>query len=316
MKYIEELREDMTVGEIYFCKKKQDLLTKAGKPYFSLQLQDKTGLLDAKVWNTGSGGIEEFDSSDYIFVSGRVTSFQGALQLNVDRVRKCTEGEYQPADYMPSSKKDIETMYRELVSFIDKMKEPHLKKLCEQFFVNDAEFVKNLKNHSAAKSVHHGFIGGLLEHTLGVVKLCETFAANYPLIHRDLLISAALFHDIGKMQEISAFPTNDYTDEGQLLGHIFIGAKIVADAAAKIPGFPEKLSRELQHCILSHHGELEFGSPKKPALIEAFALNFADNADAKLETITEVFQSSLDTDEWLGFNRFLDTNIRKTTKAE
>lgn len=314
MKYIEELREDMTVSEIYFCRKKQELLTKAGKTYFSMTLQDKTGNLDAKVWNTGSGGIEEFSSNDYIYVSGRVTSFQGNLQLNVDRVRKCTEDEYNPADYMPCSKKDISEMYSELLGIVDSIKSTYLKELAESFFIRDEEFKKEFQLHSAAKSVHHGFIGGLLEHTLGVAKVCDFFAKTYPIINRDLLVTAALFHDMGKVYELSKFPENDYTDQGQLLGHIYMGARIIENAVDKIPEFPERLRNELVHCILAHHGELEYGSPKKPALVEAFALNFADNVDAKFQTIAELFAGDMDNLEWLGFQRVLDTNIRRTSK--
>lgn len=287
MRYIEDLREDMTINEIYFCRKKQELQTKAGKPYYSVTLQDKTGNLDGKVWNTMSGGIDEFSSLDYINVSGRITSFQGNLQLNIDRVRKCEEGEYDEADYMPCTKKNMDEMYGELTQLIGTIKEPHLKQLLEQFFVQDGTFQKNFRQHSAAKSVHHGFIGGLLEHTLGVTKLCDFFANTYPLINRDLLLTAAMFHDMGKLIELSGFPENDYTDAGQLLGHIYIGAHMVENACDGIEGFPQQLKRELIHCILAHHGELEYGSPKKPALVEAFALNFADNVDAKFETLLE-----------------------------
>ena len=166
----------------------------------------------------------------------------------------------------------------------------------------------------AAKSVHHGFVGGLLEHTLSVVKMCDYFSKQYPALNRDLLLTAAMFHDIGKTKELSSFPENDYTDEGQLIGHIMIGAQMVANGAAKIPGFPKKLENELVHCILAHHGELEYGSPKKPALIEALALNLADNADAKLETMTEILKGAGDNNGWLGFNRFMDSNVRKTSE--
>lgn len=316
MRYIQELREEMVINEIYFCRKKQELLTKAGKPYFSLTLQDKTGNLDAKVWNTGSGGIEEFSALDYIDVSGRVTSFQGNLQLNIDRVRKCGEDEYNPADYMPCTKKNVEQMYHELLTIIDTLKDEPLKTLCENFFVKQEDFKKNFVYHSAAKSVHHGFIGGLLEHTLGVVKMCDYFAKHYPMLNRDLLLTAALFHDVGKMQELSRFPENDYTDAGQLLGHIYIGARLVEEEIKKIPEFPECLSRELIHCILAHHGELEYGSPKKPAIMEAFALNFADNADAKFQTLAELMSGEQDSLEWLGFQRTLDTNVRRTSRKD
>ena len=315
MRYIEDLREDMTINEIYFCRKKQELQTKAGKPYYSVTLQDKTGNLDGKVWNTMSGGIDEFSSLDYINVSGRITSFQGNLQLNIDRVRKCEEGEYDEADYMPCTKKNMDEMYGELTQFIGTVKEPHLKQLLEQFFVQDGNFQKNFRQHSAAKSVHHGFIGGLLEHTLGVTKMCDFFANTYPLINRALLLTAAMFHDMGKLIELSGFPENDYTDAGQLLGHIYIGAHMVENACDGIEGFPPQLKRELIHCILAHHGELEYGSPKKPALVEAFALNFADNVDAKFETLLELMAGGDPENlEWLGFQRTLDSNIRRTSR--
>lgn len=314
MKYIAELREDMMIGEIYFCKKKQELLTKAGKPYFNLQLQDKTGVLDAKVWNTSSSGIEEFSALDYIYVAGRVISYQGAYQLNVERIRKCQEGEYVISDYLPTSKRNIIEMYEELLDYINKMKTGPLKQLVEHFFVEDKEFIQAFQTHSAAKTVHHSFIGGLLEHTLGVVKLCEHFTQNYPILNRDLLIAAALFHDVGKLDELSKFPENDYTDDGQLLGHIFIGAERVGKAIEQIKDFPVKLASELRHCILAHHGELEYGSPKKPALAEAMALNFADNADAKLQAMVELFDGAPENSEWLGFNRVFDSNIKKSSR--
>ena len=191
------------------------------------------------------------------------------------------------------------------------MKEPHLRQLIIKFFIEDEEFKKQFQRSSAAKTVHHGFLGGLLEHTLGVTKLCSTFADNYPFLNRDLLITAAIFHDIGKTKELSSFPKNDYTDEGQLIGHIIIGVEMIDEKIKEIPDFPETLSNELRHCILAHHGELEFGSPKKPAIAEAAALNFADNADAKLEIFREFLETKSES-PWLGFQPLLDSNIRKT----
>ena len=180
--------------------------------------------------------------------------------------------------------------------------------------MEDSDFVRRFCFHSAAKSVHHGFVGGLLEHTLSVMKLCDYFAAVYPRLNRDLLLTGALFHDIGKTRELSAFPENDYTDDGQLLGHIIIGTEMVSERIREIPGFPEKLAAELKHCILAHHGELEYGSPKKPALFEAVALSLADNADAKLETMNEIIAGAGDNNGWLGYNRLLESNVRKTTE--
>ncbi len=264
MKYIESFREGERVSGIYLCKSRQSALTKAGKAYENVIFQDKTGTVDAKIWDPNSHGIEEFDSLDYVDVMADVTSFQGQIQLNVKRVRKVREGEYNPADYLPVSKKDIKKMYQELISFISRITNPYLVRLLNNIFVEDAEFAKAFRFSSAAKTVHHGFVGGLLEHTLSVVKLCEYYVSSYPMLNADLLYAAAMCHDIGKVYEISPFPENDYTDAGQLLGHIMIGAEMVHDAVRQIPGFPAKLESELKHCILAHHGELEYGSPKKP----------------------------------------------------
>ena len=179
-------------------------------------------------------------------------------------------------------------------------------------FFGDETFAKAFRFHSAAKTVHHGFVGGLLEHTLSVTRLCDYYASSYPMLNRDLLLTAAMFHDIGKLKELSVFPENDYTDDGQLLGHIVIGTEMVSDRMKTIPGFPPKLAAELKHCILAHHGELEYGSPKKPALLEALALNLADNTDAKMETMMEALSAGGENSGWLGFNRLLESNIRRT----
>lgn len=314
MKYIETLREGMHISDVYLCKNKQIALTKAGKEYGNLVLQDKTGTVDAKIWDLGSPGVGNFDSLDYVYVDADVTVFMGSNQMNIKRIRKADEGEYIAADYLPVSSRNVDDMYAELVTLIRGIQNPYLKKLVESFFVEDAAFAKAFRFHSAAKTVHHGFVGGLLEHTLSVTKMCDYFAGTYPMLNRDLLLTAAMFHDLGKTKELSIFPENDYTDEGQLLGHIIIGTEMVSERIKQIPGFPEKLAVELKHCILSHHGELEYGSPKKPAILEALALNFADNADAKMETMIELLKGAGDNTGWLGYNRLLETNIRKTSE--
>ncbi len=315
MKYTEQYREGDNVNDVYLIKHKQSAVTKNGKPYENVILQDKTGTMDAKIWDVSSMGIDDFDVLDYCMVGGSVTSFNGQLQVNIKRIRKVSEGEYDPADYLPVSSYNIDEMYDELLGYIKSLKSEHLKKLCEAFFVDDQDFAALFKKSSAAKSVHHGFVGGLLEHTLSVVKLCDFYTKRYTLLNRDLLLSAAMLHDIAKTKELSAFPQNDYTDDGQLLGHIVMGCEMVGEKIKEIPDFPHKVEAELKHCILAHHGEYEFGSPKKPALMEAVALNFADNTDAKMETLTELFNSTTDTG-WLGFNRLIDSNVRKTSGIE
>ena len=312
MKYIKDYKDGDRVFDIYLCKHKISAVTKNGKPYDTVVLQDKTGTIDAKVWDPNNAGIAEFDSLDYIEVYGDITSFQGALQVNVKRIRKCQEGEYAPADYLPVSRFDREEMYQELLSYINGVENTYLKQLLQEFFVKDQAFISAFKQSSAAKTVHHGFAGGLLQHTLGVTKLCDYYCSTYPLLKRDLLITAAICHDMGKTREISLFPENDYTDAGQFLGHIVIGVEMIGEKVRNIPGFPEVLENELKHCILAHHGEYEFGSPKKPAIMEAMALNLADNTDAKLETFTEILESSKDNNGWLGFNRLFDSNLTGT----
>ena len=315
MRFIKELREGDMISSIYLCKDKKTLQTKAGKNYYSMQLHDKTGSVDGKVWDL-SNGIGHFESMDYIQVDAQVVSFQGALQLNIRRVRKAEEGEDDPVEYMPCSKRHIEERYNELLERIATVRDEHLHKLLEMVFTEDADFIKAFKMHSAAKTMHHNFAGGLLEHSLSVARLCEFYVKRYPVLNHDLLITAALCHDIGKMSEISSFPENDYTDEGQLIGHIVTGTIMLDEKIRQIDGLTVKLANELKHCILSHHGELEYGSPKKPALIEAVALAFADNTDAKLEGFIELLDGGNNNgnSEWLGFSRMFESNVRPTSR--
>lgn len=311
MKYIKDYKEGDRVSEIYLCKRKQSAVTKNGKAFDNLILQDKTGTMDAKIWDPNSPGIAEFDTMDYIEVNGDVNSFQGTLQISVKRVRVCYEGEYIESDYLPVSSKSIPDMYQQLLTYIEQIEDKYLKLLLEDFFVKDEKFVKLFKQSSAAKAVHHGFVGGLVEHTLSVANLCDFYCKAYPILKRDLLMTAAICHDMGKTKELSLFPENDYTDAGQFLGHIIMGVEMLGEKIREIDGFPIILAQELKHCIVSHHGEYEYGSPKKPAIIEAVALNFADNTDAKIQIFKEVLENTTETD-WLGYNRLFESNIIAT----
>ena len=297
MTYINNFTEGSSVKGVYLCKKSTTAMSKAGKPYTSVILQDKTGTVDGKIWDPDSPGIGEFDEMEYVYVVGEVVIFNSRNQLNIRQLRRAHEDEYNPADYMPTSSKNVDEMYDKLLSYIDSVKAPYMKKLLSHFFIEDEQFKKSFCYHSAAKSVHHGFIGGLLEHTLSVTGICDYFSKAYPFLNRDLLITASICHDIGKVKELSPFPKNDYTDEGQLLGHIAIGAMMIDDAIKEIGDFPEEKKND------------------KPAIAEALALSFADNTDAKLETMREALyqnpsQVSL---KWQGFNKYLDSNIRRTS---
>ncbi len=316
MRYIENLNEGMRVHDVYLCKTKNMVTTRNGKEYINVILQDKTGQIDGKIWDPDSPGIGEFEPLDYVTVDGNVTVFNGNKQLNCNMIFRAEEGNYNPGDYFPVTEFDINEMTEKLTELIGSVKNQYLAQLLKSFFSNEA-FMKSFKVHSAAKSVHHGFIGGLLQHTLSVAQICDDMAAHYSFVNRDLLVTGAILHDIGKIYELSEFPANDYTDAGQLLGHIVIGSQLVSNHIARIPQFPKRLASELVHMILAHHGELEYGSPKKPAIVEAMILSFADNMDAKVETMYEALSSKQPQNEdgWVGYSKLLDTNIRKSTEG-
>ena len=311
MQYINTLREGDDITETYLCKSKSSGVAKNGKTFYSLVLQDKTGTIDGKIWEL-SNAIEHFEAMDYVKLSAKVTSFNNKPQLNIRQTRRAEEGTYDIADYMPISKFDIDEMFKELLALIYSVKDESLKTLLRSFFVEDASFVKAFKMSSAAKSMHHAFVGGLLQHTLSVARIADFLAGFYPIMNRDLLVTAAICHDIGKVKELSEFPVNDYTDPGNLLGHIVIGAMMVKEKADEINGFDEKLKNNLVHCILAHHGKLEYGSPEKPKIIEAVALSFADDTDAKLEGFSEALESEQAEGDWLPYNKMFESIIRKT----
>ena len=279
MRYIHELREGEMVSEVYLCKNKITGKTKSGKSYYSLQLVDASGTMDGKIWELNSG-IGHFESMNYVKVDGQVTSFNNTLQLTIKKIRIAEEGEYDINDYMPCTNKNVDELFDKLLGIIATIEKPYYKKLLESFFVEDKALAKEFKKHSAAKSIHHGFVGGLLEHTLAVTSMCDYYTTYYPILNRDLLLTAAMIRD--KIRD-------------------------------SVPEFPAKEANELEHCILSHHGELEYGSPKKPALIEALALSFADNTDAKIQTFMEALDSKDETG-WLGYNKMIESNIRRSTK--
>ncbi|RRD94593.1 HD domain-containing protein [Clostridiales bacterium COT073_COT-073] len=311
MIYLAEVKEGERIQEVYLCVTKQVLKTRAGKTYYSMTLQDKSGMIDAKIWDL-TDAVGHFEAGDFIKIDGSVVSFQNANQLNVRRVRRSEEGEYDPANYIPTTKKNTEEMYQQFLGYVKSLKNPYVRGLAEEFFVKDIDFIKRFKKHTAAKTVHHNFQGGLLEHTLGILRTCDFLAGQYELLDRDVLMIGAMLHDIGKMQELSDFPLVDYTDEGNLVGHIVIGVQWINEKIKLIPGFPIDLANIIRHMVLSHHGELEYGSPKKPAIIEAVVLHYADNIDAKIMTFQTLLEESEQEDNWIGYSKLFDSMIRRT----
>ena len=291
MRYIQELHEGETIRAIYLCKSKRSAETRNGKPYDNLILQDKTGTLDGKIWDPNSNGIADYDEKDFVEVVGEVTTYNNNLQLNIKQLRKAHEDEYILADYMPTSDRDVEEMYKDLLNFVDMIRNPYLKQSVEYYFVKDEEFIRKFKNHSAAKSVHHGFLSGLLMHTLNMLRLADFLSAQYAdTVNRSLLLTGTLLHDFAKEQEFTFSElglVTDYSMKGQLLGHLVMGAQEVAAIAAELD-LPEEKATLLEHLILSHHGQPEFGAAVLPQCAEAELLSLVDQIDSRMEIYREV----------------------------
>ena len=312
MKYIEDFKEDEKIIGHYFCKKRQSLKTKSGKTYLSLVLQDKTGTVDAKVWELNND-IQNFEEKDIIKIDGISLIYQDTMQLKIQKIRKSSEGEYNPSDFIPTTDKDVNYLYDTILDFISSINNTYIKTLLQNIFIKDEYVLKHIKTHSAAKSLHHSYMGGLIEHLVYVTSICDFLSSKYKFVNRDILISGALLHDLGKLYELTDFPDNDYTDEGELLGHIVIGVEIISKEASKISGFPIETLNLIKHCIVSHHGELEFGSPQKPKTIEAMLLHSADSTDSKVKMFEEFLGKSdnVTKSNWVGYHRLLERNIRK-----
>ena len=317
MKFINELKENDLVEEVYIVNNKNKALSKTGKYYYAMSLIDKTGNIDGRVWQIDNASIEDFNNNDYVYIKGEVRSFNGKLQISVDKIRVANKDEYDINNYFSTSKIPIADMEKELVQFIDKVKNQNFNKLLKAIFIEDKEFYKKFIYHQAGKSIHHNYIHGLIEHTLSVAKDCDLIYHNYPYLNYDLIITTALLHDIGKVYEINAIPVNEYTDDGYMLGHITMGFNIIKNKIDEIGSFSHDEELELLHCILSHHGTLEFGSPKEPMLPEAFIVATIDNLDAKMSYMNQILESykvsnKFDRYGFVGRNNYMQMNFRES----
>ena len=311
MKFIADMKEhDHIIGH-FFCKSKHSLKTRNGKTYFSLKLQDKTGLVDAKVWEI-TKDIQDFNEGEMIKIDATALAYNGDIQIKVIKIRRSQEGEYVLSDFIPTTKHNVDEMYEKVKAIIATISNAKLRTLVENILVKDDARAAALRSHSAAKQMHHSYMGGLLEHTLAVAEICDFMSSRYRYVNRDLLMAGALLHDFGKIYELSPMPYNEYTDDGQMLGHIIIGVEMIALEAAKIENFPREVASLLKHLIISHHGEYEFGSPKLPQTTEATLLHFADNMDAKLKTMEELFDSDTSPGPWVGYHKAFNRYLRKS----
>jgi 3'-5' exoribonuclease len=313
-------RENREITGFFAVGWKQVRSGRDGGRYFALTLCDRTGQIEARMWDTDGAG--EFDAGDVVKVLGEVCRFNEKLQIKVKKIRRATADEYHLGDFVPQSERDIDEMWAELQGWVASFRDPHLKALLEAF-LNDAQMAAALRQAPAAKGMHHAWIGGLLEHVLSLMGLCEMAARHYPNVDRDLLLTGVVLHDIGKLRELKWGTSFDYTMEGQLLGHITIGIGMVEEKLAAIPDFPAAKRLLVEHLVLSHHGEYEFGSPKLPMTPEAILLHYLDNLDAKMQTVGSEFaraeangRSGAEMTEWVRSMERPLLNTQAYLKAE
>jgi 3'-5' exoribonuclease len=269
---------------------KQTRSTKANKPYLNLILGDKTGQIEGRVWDPTDPRIgKDIDKGDIVKARGSVSRFDERLQMKVEQMRKAAAGEIEKSDMLPATTYDVDALWRELMGFVDSFTEPDLKLLLTTL-LSDPALSQAYREAPAARQLHHAWLGGLLEHVVSLLRLADRVAPNYPILHRDLLLTGVILHDIGKVRELSWDVGFDYTVEGTLLGHIQMGTELVEKTIDSLPGFPPRLRTLVVHMILSHHGKLEFGSPKLPMIPEALVLNFVDDLDAKMQAMAGEFE--------------------------
>jgi 3'-5' exoribonuclease len=280
--FVNELEPDKIITGSFLVHSKEIRQKKSGELYLSLQLGDRTGDLDAKMWDNVAEVVDSFERDDFVKVKGLVQVYHNRPQLTIHKLRRMDDSEIDFPDYFPSSKRDPEEMWDELRSVVAEIANPHLKALLEAM-LDDPEIAARYRRAPAAKQIHHAFLGGLLEHVLSLCALARMVAPHYPSVDRDLLLTGVVLHDIGKIFELNYERGFSYSNDGQLLGHIVIAVRMVGDKLRSIPDFPPRLRTLVEHMVLSHHGQLEFGSPKLPLFPEALLLHYLDDLDSKME---------------------------------
>jgi 3'-5' exoribonuclease len=304
--FVEQIRERDQVESQFLVRDKITAMAKNGKPYLTLKLMDRTGEIEGRVWDRVDELTACFEKDDFVRVQGKASVYLGKMQLVVQQLAKVAEEDVDLADYLPVCPKPVEEMIAELSGLVDSLETPHFRALMGEFLA-DKEFLRLYAKAPAAKAIHHVYLGGLLEHSLAVARLAEDVCRHYPGVQRDLLITGALLHDIGKVSELSYERSFAYTDTGKLLGHIVIGVEMVEERLRRLPEFPPAAGILLKHLLLSHHGQYEFGSPKRPKTLEAVILNYLDDLDSKINGIRTHFEKEPDSAEgWTAYHRIYD----------
>lgn len=278
------LQENKVITSSFVVASKQVKPKKNGEPYLALTLADRTGHLEAKMWDNVGEFIDAFEQDDFLKVKGLINKYKNRFQLTIHKLRRLGEAEIDYSDYLPKATKDIGELWQTLAGYVATFQNPHLKALLE-LFMADPEIAERYRNAPAAKSLHHAYIGGLLDHVVSLTRLCDTVSQQYPQINRDLLLTGAFLHDIGKIYELTYNRSFSYTTRGQLLGHMIIELEMLQEKLAKLPDFPPEMKTLLEHLIISHHGQYDFGSPKLPMFPEALMLHYLDDLDSKMEAM-------------------------------
>ncbi len=309
--FIKELKKEgdaFIFSDIFLVTNKSLLRTNAGKPYLALTLKDASGEIEGRVWDNVPEISGRFKPLDYVTITGSVVSHLGKYQVKVLDLKEAEEGAIDPSDFLPSSARPVEMMWKDLETLVDSLKGEEIRKFLQRVF-SHPDVAMKMKAAPAGKKLHHDWVGGLLEHTLSVVEICDFLSRHYPGVDRDMLIAGALLHDIGKIYELSFDRGFDYTDEGRLIGHISMGSELVTEIARKDNLLSEEKEMLLKHIILSHHGEFEYGSPRRPKTIEALIVHMVENMDSKVNAFYSVIKNSENDSAWSDyqrmFNRFL-----------
>jgi 3'-5' exoribonuclease len=306
MQTISALKEGDVVDEIYLVTSKQVATAKNGVTYLSLKLSDKTGEIDGRLWDNAEETAGKFEREDFARIKGVAAAYQGTLQIKMKSLAKVDDSSVDIANFLEASPRNIDEMVKELTMFASSVTNTYLRRLLNSF-LEDAPFMDAFRRIPAAKALHHNYIGGLLEHVVELVALCRDAAKHFPTIDVDLLVTGAFLHDIGKVKELSVRKTISYTTEGRLLGHISLGYEMVAQKISAIPGFPDELCMLLKHIMLSHHGEYEYGSPKRPKIREAIIVNYLDDLLAKISNFNATLKKEQVAEgEWTGFSKMHD----------
>jgi 3'-5' exoribonuclease len=306
--------ENKIIVSSFVVISKQVKPKKTGEPYLALTLGDRSGHLEAKMWDNVEEALDVFDQDDFIKVKGLLNKYKNRFQITVHKLRRMGEVEIDFADYLPKTTKNIDELWQALAGFVATFSNPHLKTLVESFMA-DPEISNAYRNAPAAKTLHHAYIGGLLDHVVSLCRSCDLMCKNYPQVNRDLLLTGAFLHDIGKIHELTYNRSFSYTTKGQLLGHMIIELEMLHTKIAAIPGFPDELKILIEHLIISHHGQYEFGSPKLPMFPEALMLHYLDDLDSKMESMRALFEREQGAESpWSTYNPSLGRPLLNSTK--